>query len=107
MNERLHAYLNALRLDAGGISSRDLARAVDLSHTTIAQALSGQRQPSWKSLVKLVLALGGDVEVVKQMLGYDGDPVMSPNLSRNQQILLDILAELRAIRTALEGDHER
>jgi transcriptional regulator with XRE-family HTH domain len=52
--------LRALWQRAGSPSSRFLgATAGGISHTTVAQALSGKRVPSWAVLRSIVHALGG------------------------------------------------
>lgn len=60
--ELLHA-LRELHARAGRPSSRDLARRIgDISHTTVAECLSGRRLPSWNLLARIVQGLDGDEE---------------------------------------------
>lgn len=62
--ERLRAALTDLREHAGNPSSREMARGVGTaSHTTIAEALSGKRVPSWAVVRAIVDYLGGDEEL--------------------------------------------
>ncbi|GAA2878405.1 toll/interleukin-1 receptor domain-containing protein [Nonomuraea rubra] len=60
--QELFAALRQLHLRAGEPSTRAIAKASDLSHTTVHSALRGPRVPSWPVLAKLVAALDGDEE---------------------------------------------
>jgi hypothetical protein len=63
----LSAALRHLHRHAGEPSTRDIARAIAYSHTTVAQALSGSRRCSWKVLEKIVLHLKGDLDSFKHL----------------------------------------
>lgn len=55
--------LSHLRLRAGKPSSRKIAADTGrLSHTTIAEAFSGRRLPSWEALEAIIEALNGDTK---------------------------------------------
>ncbi|GAA4232658.1 hypothetical protein GCM10022254_33150 [Actinomadura meridiana] len=53
--------LRRLRADAGGISYRAMATRSFYGYTTLAEAASGQRFPSWEVTRAYVLACGGDL----------------------------------------------
>lgn len=54
--------LRSLHVQRGMPSSRRIAQLIgDVSHTTIAQAISGRRLPSWAIFERIVVALDGDV----------------------------------------------
>lgn len=55
----LRSALQGLHREAGKPSTRALAAVADVSHTTVADVLSGQRVPPWPTLEKVVKALGG------------------------------------------------
>lgn len=59
-------YLHGIHLEAGRPSTRTLARLTGVSHTTIADALSGRRTPSWTVLEPLVTQLGGSLDEAKR-----------------------------------------
>ena len=66
--ERLRAALIDLREHAGNPSSREIARGIGTaSHTTIAEALSGKRVPSWAVVRAIVDYLGGDEQVFRDL----------------------------------------
>ncbi len=57
----LASALRRLHERAGSPTTRDVAAtAGNLSHTTVADTLSGRTVPSWKTLQRLISALGGD-----------------------------------------------
>src|SRR5438045_2075470 len=59
--QELVAALQALHLQAGRPSARAIAAAVgNVSHTTVAEALSGKRIPSWPILQRIINHLDGD-----------------------------------------------
>ncbi|MEU9041577.1 MULTISPECIES: helix-turn-helix transcriptional regulator [unclassified Kitasatospora] len=61
--EDFAAELRTLRLDAGQPSFRTMARAVGcISHTTLFEAVTGSRLPSWPTTRAFVRACGGDEE---------------------------------------------
>jgi hypothetical protein len=48
-------------------TARAIARSIDtVSHTTVAEALSGKRIPSWQILAKIVRVLGGDEDTFRR-----------------------------------------
>lgn len=104
INVELLDYLNSLHRDAGKPSSRTLAAICGVSHTTVNEALNGQRMPGWASLRAIVECLDGDMTQVRAMLGEDhGRNYTSPRPTTNQ-LLRDILDELRSLRALLEKD---
>jgi len=56
----LLAELRKLHVQAGKPSTRELGRAVGVSHATVHAALRGPTAPTWPVLEKIVKALGGD-----------------------------------------------
>ncbi|MFJ8627935.1 helix-turn-helix domain-containing protein [Kitasatospora sp. NPDC093550] len=61
--EDFAAALRTLRLDAGQPSFRAMAKAVGcISHTTLFEAATGSRLPSWPTTRAFVRACGGDEE---------------------------------------------
>ncbi|MFD5462378.1 helix-turn-helix domain-containing protein [Kitasatospora sp. NPDC127059] len=61
--ENFAGQLRTLRLDAGQPSFRTMAKAVgSISHTTLYEAASGSRLPSWPTTRAFVSACGGDEE---------------------------------------------
>lgn len=63
----LSTALRHLHRHAGEPSTREIGRAVQYSHTTVAQALSGSRRCSWKVIEKVVVYLNGDVELFRRL----------------------------------------
>jgi transcriptional regulator with XRE-family HTH domain len=64
----LATALRSLRSQAGGMSLREIARrAGTISHTTVADALSGARIPSWAVISAFVRACGGDEEQFRRV----------------------------------------
>ncbi|MBD0690290.1 helix-turn-helix domain-containing protein [Streptomyces sp. CBMA123] len=62
--ENFAGQLRTLRLDAGQPSFRTMAKTVgSISHTTLYEAASGSRLPSWPTTRAFVRACGGDEEV--------------------------------------------
>lgn len=88
--ERLRSALANLHREAGSPSSREMASGIEkASHTTIAQALSGRRVPSWPVLQAVVEYLGGDQELFRGLWGAataKGTP--SARLGRAEQEFL-------------------
>lgn len=60
--EQLAKELQRLHFTAGSPSSRTVAAALEVSHTTVACAISGAARPSWSTLREIVKYLNGDVE---------------------------------------------
>ena len=60
--EDFRSALHALYRAAGRPSARSISRELDnaVSHTTIADLLSGRRIPSWAITQRVVARLGGD-----------------------------------------------
>lgn len=66
--QALIAALGDLHVQAGRPSAREIARKLGtVSHTTVAEALSGRRVPSWPVVASIVAALGGDEEPVRKI----------------------------------------
>lgn len=62
----LAADLRALRAQAGSPSLRSIAAAIGtVSHTTVAEALSGKRTPSWPAVAAVITQLGGDEQAFR------------------------------------------
>lgn len=61
-SDGLSIALLQLHRRTGEPSAREIAKAIGYSHTTVAQALSGARHPSWPVLSGIVEFLKGDVE---------------------------------------------
>lgn len=60
--------LRRMHRQADSPSSRALATKIGgMSHTTVNSALRGQKVPTWPVVAKIVDALGGDVEVMRQL----------------------------------------
>ena len=74
----LAAALRQLHSDAGKPSSRKVAAAGSVSHTTIADALAGRRVPSWSTLEEMVLHLKGDVASFRRLWEEASAPASSP-----------------------------
>lgn len=65
---RMFEALRDLHLQAGRPSARAVARlAGDVSHTTVAEALSGRRLPTWPVLDKIVRALEGEADRFREL----------------------------------------
>lgn len=60
-------YLRAIHHEAGLPSMRTLARITGMSHSTVADALSGRRTPSWSKLDRIVSALDGSLVEAKRL----------------------------------------
>lgn len=60
--EQLAKELQRLHFVAGSPSSRTMGAALEVSHTTVACAISGVSRPSWSTLCEIVKYLNGDVE---------------------------------------------
>lgn len=100
----LTAALRHLHRHAGEPSTRDVARAIGYSHTTVAQALSGSRRCSWKVLRKLVEFLDGDLDTFKQLwLLVRGAEDPLPTLSDEQNPVTFVKSVAPASPYA--GDH--
>jgi hypothetical protein len=56
-----------LRADAGVPSIRQMATQAAYGKSTISEALSGRRLPTWDVARKLVAALGGDDEEARKL----------------------------------------
>ena len=65
--EALATELRRLRRLAGEPSTREIARAISFSHTTVAQALNGSRCPRWNVVSAMVRHLRGDVETFRPL----------------------------------------
>jgi len=89
--------LKALHLDAGSPATREIARATGVSHTAIADALSGRFIPTVKTMTMIVDALGGDMEDFLPL--YAGRPMRR---RVNASVQMQMLEELRKITALLE-----
>jgi hypothetical protein len=81
--EDLSVALRGLHRAAGEPSSHEIARKINYSHTTVAQALRMQRCPSWPVFESIVSCLGGDIEEFRPywVSARDAeDPLTSPRL---------------------------
>jgi transcriptional regulator with XRE-family HTH domain len=94
----LYVKLRGLWQDAGRPAMRALARDLAFSHTTVAEAINGTRIPSMAKLKRIVEELDGDWEEFKPL--YPEVAVTRPQAQRD--LMLAILAELRAIRVLME-----
>ena len=63
----LCAALRQLLLQAGEPSTRDIAREINYSHTTVAQVLNGSKCPKWPPLFAVISHLGGNAGDFKQL----------------------------------------
>ncbi|MGH3974911.1 MAG: hypothetical protein ACRDS9_16525 [Pseudonocardiaceae bacterium] len=63
----LRTSLRRLHREAGEPSTRDIGKAINYSHTTVAQLLNGSRCPVWTTLQALVIHLGGDSVEFKRL----------------------------------------
>ncbi|WP_425300634.1 NBR1-Ig-like domain-containing protein [Nocardia wallacei] len=59
--------LRQLHRHAGEPSSREIARATNYSHTTVAKVLRGDRRPSWPVLRAIVRSLHGNEEFFRSL----------------------------------------
>ncbi|GIJ46882.1 hypothetical protein Val02_37680 [Virgisporangium aliadipatigenens] len=76
--EGLHEELRLLWQARGRPSTRQIAGALDsVSHTSVADALSGRRVPSWTKLQKIVNYLDGDVERFRTLWAGASAPTVS------------------------------
>ena len=100
--------LRALHQRAGAPSTRRLAAKAGLSHTTVADILRGEGRRV-ATILSVVRALGGDEERFVDLLQDVETPTRAPGPIRpgQNEILLAILDELRAIRALHEADRER
>jgi hypothetical protein len=64
---QLFAAMRELQLQAGEPSTREIAGAINYSHTTVAQVLAGTKCPKWPTLKAVVGHLDGDLEQFKQL----------------------------------------
>lgn len=64
---KLSNELRVLRASAGGPSSRALAPQTGCSHTTVSEAFSGRRVPTWGTVEAIVRVLGGDVDQFREL----------------------------------------
>jgi hypothetical protein len=95
--------LRELKERDGNPSFRELAKRTDLSHTVLAQAVTGPALPTWRVTAAFVEACGGDVddwrtrwEIVAEALrprhekiapaGGDGPPEFAADLAAYRQI---------------------
>lgn len=60
--EELSTALRRLHRASGEPSSHEIARGINYSHTTVAQALKMRRCPTWPVLESMTKWLGGDIE---------------------------------------------
>lgn len=103
MKEALQGYLQLLHARAGAPGTREIGEKAGCSHSTVARALSGERQPSYGTLIAIVRTLNGDTQVLMEILGVGQPPVpFQTSKQGNRQLLVDILGELQAIRVLLE-----
>lgn len=65
--DELCAALRRLQLQAGEPSTRDIAKEISYSHTTVAQILNGTKCPKWPTLNAVVLHLGGNPDEFKKL----------------------------------------
>lgn len=63
----LRTLLRRLHREAGEPSTRDIGKAINYSHTTVAQLLNGSSCPAWTTLQALVSYLGGDSVEFKRL----------------------------------------
>lgn len=78
-------------MDAAGKKQLDLAKATELSHSTISRYLSGQMEPKQKAISRLAIVLG-----VSEMWlwGYDVPMSRTPEQKKNDD-LVKVIAQLR------------
>src|SRR5690242_15260096 len=78
--DRLVEALVDLHAAAGRPSARQLALSIgDVSHTSVADALSGRRIPSWQIVSKIVVALAGDDSGHQQRFERLWDAAQAPS----------------------------
>jgi Helix-turn-helix domain len=83
----LAVALRHLHRRAGEPSSREIGRAINFSHTTVAQALSGRRCPSWRVIEAVVIYLNGETEEFRELwmaVRQTEDPLPPAKLSLSQ-----------------------
>jgi DNA-binding phage protein len=67
-SRELLVTIQQIHREAGEPSMRDIARLAELSHDTVHRVLVGRSTcPTWRSLSRVVRALGGDVEAVRRL----------------------------------------
>lgn len=91
--ERVATTAERLReaMDVAGKKQLDLAKATELSHSTISRYLSGQMEPKQKAISRLAVVLG-----VSEMWlwGYDVPMSRTPEQKKNDD-LVKVIAQLR------------
>lgn len=91
--EELVAALSALRVRAGDPSLRQIASKIAggpggrISHTTVADALSGRRVPSWPAVAAIVRALEGDEQTFRRAWVEATERPATPTASERQEVL--------------------
>jgi Helix-turn-helix domain len=98
--EVLAAELRRLHRSAGEPGTRQIAKAIKFSHTTVAQALNGSRCPKWNAIEAMVRHLGGDAEVFLPLWQAVRD-AENPILSQADPLPTAPLTE-KAARSALD-----
>jgi hypothetical protein len=81
----LAEYLRALRVERGGPTLRRIASEVSFSHKTAQEMLNGSQVGKWDTVQELVLHLGGDPEVARELWE-----------AAKEQLALDRAAKLEA-----------
>lgn len=74
-----------------------------MSHQSVNEYLHGARKPPLDKYLGLVRAMGGDEDVFAD-LWREARREVPPATPLDRELLADILAELRAIRVAVERD---
>lgn len=88
--DNLSSWL-AEEIKTRGWSIRELARRMDTSHTTVADVISGQRQPTWDFCAKIAKVFGEPPERILRLAGLlPAEP--EPDQTENQ--LLAIFRQL-------------
>lgn len=79
-------------MDAAGKKQLDLAKATELSHSTISRYLSGQMEPKQKAVSRMAVALG-----VSEMWlwGYDV-PMTRTVAQKKNDAIVGVVSRLRA-----------
>jgi hypothetical protein len=105
---KLHRY-------AGEPSTRDIAKAINYSHTTVAKAMNGDRCPSWPVLRAIVRGLQGDEDHFRELwvavrdidapLAQDGTSI--PILNQHQSgVSATVASAVMGIRASSLPMHE-
>jgi hypothetical protein len=87
LEQQFFRALRDLHREAGEPSSRAMATKIGgMSHTTVNAALRGPRVPTWPVVVKVVEALGGDIESIRPLWLRTQEPLEIVTLDNESEI---------------------